>query len=492
MEAMSPAVGIKGSPMEAASPAVGMAHDAANALAALLSLEGASLTEFFAKRSCAPLVTTCCRGADKALASALYADGQRRLAALEPMARFSLFLALVRWVEVDARKALGDDEAWRACGDACVQVDARKALGDDEAWRACGDACVHFFAFLTGGADDGEVTALGSLCAARDDAAVFGKTAYCAAVALHWRESLAHAALVDKGEKLASPREGRDYLLGRMDGLSDVESMAFDFAGIVARTGFTVTSARVDGDYLAVKIAQVRVTDVRAHDPMVACVVCCDSLPHSDMARLVPCGHAGCCAACAAKLGECPECRAPIEAVHRDADLHEDIHGGAPVLLDYKAAILHASVLAVEMRRVKDERPDAATRECIRFDLVEGDVTITGRVTVADALTLGRQNVSMVTMQTRLASCESERDRMKVLQELNPLRTVHVQQRVAGKRKCQLKQCDTLESDDHKFLRCARCKDAAYCSKECQRLDWSLVGNHKRMCGTVPVGSGTS
>ncbi|KAH8055440.1 hypothetical protein JL722_8352 [Aureococcus anophagefferens] len=208
--------------MEAASPAVGMAHDAANALAALLSLEGASLTEFFAKRSCAPLVTTCCRGADKALASALYADGQRRLAALEPMARFSLFLALVRWVEVDARKALGDDEAWRACG----------------------DACVHFFAFLTGGADDGEVTALGSLCAARDDAAVFGKTAYCAAVALHWRESLAHAALVDKGEKLASPREGRDYLLGRMDGLSDVESMVFDYAGIVARTGFTLTSAR--------------------------------------------------------------------------------------------------------------------------------------------------------------------------------------------------------------------------------------------------------
>jgi len=479
--------------VEAASPAVGMAHDAANALAALLDLEGASLTEFFAKRSCAPLVTTCCRGADKALASALYADGQRRLAALEPMARFSLFLALVRWVEVDARKALGDDEAWRACGDACVHFFASLAGGADGEATALGDLCAaRDDAAVFGKTDDGEVNALGDLCAARDDAAVFGKTAYAAAVALHWSESLAHAALVDKGEKLASPREGRDYLLGRMDGLSDVESMVFDFAGVVARAGFTVTSARVDGDYLAVKLAQVRVTDVRAHDPMVACVVCCDSLPHSDMARLVPCGHAGCCAACAAKLGECPECRAPIEAVHRDADLHEDIHGGAPVLLDYKAAILHASVLAMEMRRVKDERPDAATREFVRFDVSEGDVTTTARVTVADALTLGRQNVSMVTMQTRLASCESERDRMKVLRELDPLRTVHVRQRVAGKRKCQLKQCDTLESDDRKFLRCARCKDAAYCSKECQRLDWSLVGNHRRVCGAVPAGNGTS
>ncbi len=62
---------------------------------------------------------------------------------------------------------------------------------------------------------------------------------------------------------------------------------------------------------------------------------------------------------------------------------------------------------------------------------------------------------------------------------------VHVKHIVGGRRKCHLRGCATLESDAAKFLRCARCKDAHYCSRACQEDDWRRL-HHKRTCGRCP------
>ena len=62
---------------------------------------------------------------------------------------------------------------------------------------------------------------------------------------------------------------------------------------------------------------------------------------------------------------------------------------------------------------------------------------------------------------------------------------VHAKHVVDGRRKCHLRGCATLESDAAKFLRCARCKDAHYCSRACQEDDWRKM-HHKRTCGGVP------
>ena len=62
---------------------------------------------------------------------------------------------------------------------------------------------------------------------------------------------------------------------------------------------------------------------------------------------------------------------------------------------------------------------------------------------------------------------------------------VHAKHVVNGRRKCHLRGCATLESDAAKFLRCARCKDAHYCSRACQEDDWRKM-HHKRTCARCP------
>ena len=62
---------------------------------------------------------------------------------------------------------------------------------------------------------------------------------------------------------------------------------------------------------------------------------------------------------------------------------------------------------------------------------------------------------------------------------------VHAKHVVNGRRKCHLRSCGALESDAAKFLRCARCKDAHYCSRKCQEDDWRKM-HHKRTCARCP------
>lgn len=45
------------------------------------------------------------------------------------------------------------------------------------------------------------------------------------------------------------------------------------------------------------------------------------------------------------------------------------------------------------------------------------------------------------------------------------------------------KTCHFCHVASEKLARCARCQDARYCSRECQRADWQL---HKRLCGKTP------
>lgn len=42
------------------------------------------------------------------------------------------------------------------------------------------------------------------------------------------------------------------------------------------------------------------------------------------------------------------------------------------------------------------------------------------------------------------------------------------------------KQCDAVSSEEE-FSACSQCKQARYCSTECQRLDWT-DGGHKAVC----------
>ncbi|CAI5709913.1 unnamed protein product [Peronospora effusa] len=45
------------------------------------------------------------------------------------------------------------------------------------------------------------------------------------------------------------------------------------------------------------------------------------------------------------------------------------------------------------------------------------------------------------------------------------------------------KTCDQCHTPCEKLSRCARCRDAAYCSRDCQKAAWSL---HKRLCCKTP------
>ena len=59
----------------------------------------------------------------------------------------------------------------------------------------------------------------------------------------------------------------------------------------------------------------------------------------------------------------------------------------------------------------------------------------------------------------------------------------HVQLAFAGLRKCQRANCERLE-DGAAFHRCGRCKQAYYCSRDCQARDWK-DGLHKKHCGKL-------
>ncbi|KAE9048458.1 hypothetical protein PR001_g209 [Phytophthora rubi] len=45
------------------------------------------------------------------------------------------------------------------------------------------------------------------------------------------------------------------------------------------------------------------------------------------------------------------------------------------------------------------------------------------------------------------------------------------------------KTCDQCHAPSEKLSKCARCRDAVYCSRDCQKAAWKL---HKRLCGKTP------
>uniref|UniRef100_M4BLU9 MYND-type domain-containing protein n=1 Tax=Hyaloperonospora arabidopsidis (strain Emoy2) TaxID=559515 RepID=M4BLU9_HYAAE len=50
-------------------------------------------------------------------------------------------------------------------------------------------------------------------------------------------------------------------------------------------------------------------------------------------------------------------------------------------------------------------------------------------------------------------------------------------------REAKGKTCDQCHTPRDKLSRCARCRDAEYCSRDCQQAAWNL---HKRLCGKTP------
>ena len=46
-------------------------------------------------------------------------------------------------------------------------------------------------------------------------------------------------------------------------------------------------------------------------------------------------------------------------------------------------------------------------------------------------------------------------------------------------------KCGKMESDDHKLLKCSRCKNAFYCGRDCQKSHWTQ--SHKKLCRLAPM-----
>ena len=140
--------------------------------------------------------------------------------------------------------------------------------------------------------------------------------------------------------------------------------------------------------------------------------------------------------------------------------------------VSWEAVIAHAHVLAAEVKRVKSEvhttTPGLKAAEARARAWPARDVThLQFEISEAPAT----RCTAKLSLEDALAKVDAAK--------------VHVKHVVDGRRKCHLRSCANLESDAAKFLRCARCKDAHYCSRACQEDDWRRL-HHKRTCGRCP------
>ena len=140
--------------------------------------------------------------------------------------------------------------------------------------------------------------------------------------------------------------------------------------------------------------------------------------------------------------------------------------------VSWEAVIAHSNILAVEVKRVKGEvhttTPGLKAAEARARAWPARDVThLQFEISEAPAT----RCTAKLSLEDALAKVDAAK--------------VHAKHVVGGRRKCHLRGCATLESDASKFLRCARCKDAHYCSRACQEDDWRRL-HHKRTCGRCP------
>ena len=159
------------------------------------------------------------------------------------------------------------------------------------------------------------------------------------------------------------------------------------------------------------------------------------------------------------------EIRTPYVVVHVTQCLQK-------IGVSWEAVIARAHVLAAEVKRVKSEvhttTPGLKAAEARARAWPARDVTHL-QFEIAEAP--ATRCTAKLSLEDALAKVDAAK--------------VHAKHVVNGRRKCHLRGCATLESDAAKFLRCARCKDAHYCSRKCQEDDWRR-GPHKRTCGRCP------
>ena len=140
--------------------------------------------------------------------------------------------------------------------------------------------------------------------------------------------------------------------------------------------------------------------------------------------------------------------------------------------VSWETVIAHSNILAAEVKRVKEEvhttTPGLKAAEARARAWPARDVTHL-QFEIAEAP--ATRCTAKLSLEDALAKVDAAK--------------VHAKQLVDGRRKCHLRSCGALESDAAKFLRCARCKDAHYCSRKCQEDDWRR-GPHKRTCGRCP------
>jgi hypothetical protein len=164
------------------------------------------------------------------------------------------------------------------------------------------------------------------------------------------------------------------------------------------------------------------------------------------------------------------EIRTPYVVVHVTQCLQK-------IGVSWEAVIARAHVLAAEVKRVKSEvhttTPGLKAAEARARAWPARDVTHL-QFEIAEAPRDGFAALAC-TAKLALEDALAKVDAAKV----------HVKHVVDGRRKCHLRSCANLESDAAKFLRCARCKDAHYCSRACQEDDWRRL-HHKRTCGRCP------
>ena len=145
--------------------------------------------------------------------------------------------------------------------------------------------------------------------------------------------------------------------------------------------------------------------------------------------------------------------------------------------VSWEAVLAHAHVLAAEVKRVKSEvhttTPGLKAAEARARAWPARDVTHLW-FEISEAPRDGFAALAC-TAKLSLEDALAKVDAAKV----------HVKHVVDGRRKCHLRSCANLESDAAKFLRCARCKDAHYCSRACQEDDWRRL-HHKRTCARCP------